>query len=198
VPKNYDCITTNTNQISYNLDTNSLKTFNIEKDMLDFPICQNGSKCTIKPQIKVISKNISGFMVNDSLSNSDLSFNIEKIYLDHFMNLILDYGLNNVSKNFVKIESISLYIDDDIISMPVGKGFELQPRQKLTKKSLFLPSSGRAISSATKNKINFALNKSNDTKTINIGISIKFTLDGIQKTLFESKEYSLKKLAGIL
>lgn len=42
----------------------------------------------------------------------------------------------------------------------------------------------------------FAINKLTENTNMTVGIASKYTIDGIQKTLFDSKEYSLKRLAG--
>ena len=192
VPTNYDCIIKNTNEIKYILDAKAAANFNIQIDQTEFPICKDGSNCKFAPSIKILSKNINGLSVSDSFADDSLSLNVDKITNDG--TLSMNYFLTNLSKKTVKIESISLYVDDDIIKKELRSEVELAPRQKLATQVM----TSSNVNKATAEKINFQLSKKNENKKITIGVAVKYTVDGVQKTMFDSRDYTFKKLSDTI
>lgn len=214
VPIN-DCILPTTNDIKYIIDTSPTKNFSIDIDQWEYKICTDTEKCKISPTITILSRYINSLVINDEFTDGVLSFRIDKVVYDKV--ITLTYSIINNSKSYVSIDNISLYLDSEIRTDIFNRKIEILPKSKVENRQFIINSDiiiNRIIKKAerinvdagiryfskggiTYDRFIFALNKKTENTNMTVGIASKYTIDGVQKTLFDSKEYSLKRLSGL-
>lgn len=189
---NYDCMIDDVSDILHTVQiSKKASSFVFDIDGTSYNGKQIVGDYVIEPEVTVLAKKYSGLTVNDTFKNQNIKIKIKDInYASGNINISL--SITNDTKEFVKFQSLALYLNDDVLSLTSDKLLELPP--KTHKDGLVYRFSA---TNEAKRIIDGEISNKNKDDEVAIGISAKYLVSDNVKTIYDTKTYTRKKLAVI-
>jgi hypothetical protein len=188
---NYDCFGGGVSGVKHNVSFDrASSTFDYDIDRTSVSLTQTDSP-VLTPKI-VVKNRISGnAAVNDTFSNKELALKINSLGIRN-RKLILDYDLHNNCNDYIKITGISVYVNNNILSLSGDEIKDMPPLSKSANKNLAFDTADNLAQIV--DDVNFKINKGNENSSKSIGVSVKYMVNNETKTMFVTRNYSLKRL----
>jgi hypothetical protein len=179
-----DCFTQNLGSVEFSVsaapqDAN----FDIKLEQSKFTVKYNPAGYNFTPAMRVLDRYFKEYNVNHVFSDKNINVKVKKISQD-----IVEYDLSNLTDKFIKIDTISFYLNGKIITT-TGLDKELPPESSSVDTQKVAVTGG-----AFKDSFERKLNNTNAHKEVSIGVAVKYSVEGISKNLYLTKKIALKNL----
>ncbi|WP_224960827.1 hypothetical protein [Geomonas subterranea] len=125
---NYGCMIKGAGDIVHNVQLSKRSSsFDFKIDNYSYTVKQTDGNYTLEPQVTILARKYSGLKINDSYIDKNIKINIKAI--KHYNDkVVVSLYVNNSTKEFVRFNSIALYINNDVLSLTGDVLLELPPK----------------------------------------------------------------------
>jgi hypothetical protein len=155
-----------------------------------FEFIENLNDYSIKPEIKIKSKNFDQVRPKGVFKDKNLAVEIKKIEAAFGDRLYAELVFTNLTRSYLTIDTVGLHINDSILVLKTN--INLAPKA-LIEKSFHIRRdevSDTSIFNRAYETINVSMTKSQlSVAKLNMGISTKYHIGGAENNLYQSRDY---------
>lgn len=179
--------------------TNSSKDLQLTFNPREYRLKKMQDGYELKPSVEILTRSFNKFFPEGRYEDSNLLVVLKNIVLDSPDKVSFKVEISNKSRQFVKVERLSFYINNSILSQVVFHAelapgavddFELYSVRSSTssKEASIFDNAARALYIKTSRSLAPRM-------SLDLGVSAKYLIDNATKSFHQSKSY---KLSGII